>query len=293
MIKKISIAMFIIYMFFNILTAHSKKLPPTINIHGEMILIPAGEFSMGSSQEEINILSKKFNISSKELSSEVPCHTVYLDAYYIDKYEVTNGQFKEFIDGGGYNNDRYWTEEGWNWKEKNAYSEPKWWLSGKYHSGPDYPDYPVTGISWYEASAYASWAGKRLPTEAEWEKAAGGTKGNTYPWGMEWDDKKAVSLGKDLQKAGMLPEGQSPYGLMDMAGNVWEWCSDWYSPSYYISAPKKNPQGIEKGTYKTLRGGCFGNASPVYYRCSMRNKTKIDYWDIYTGFRCVKDAKNI
>jgi len=168
-----------LFLSYNVLSGTITKLPPVINDHGEMILIEAGDFLMGSSEKEIMKVSKDAGKSTKYFACETPQHKVYLDAYYIDKYEVTNRQFQDFIEAGGYENHIYWTEDGWNWKDKNVYEEPKWWLSGQNHSGVNNPSYPVIGVSWYEASAYATWAGKRLPTEAEWEKAARGTEGNT------------------------------------------------------------------------------------------------------------------
>lgn len=270
-------------------TEETEEIPSVIYDHGEMILIHEGEFIMGSSDEEISLLAVETGKSPDYFHHETPKHKVYLKSYYIDKYEVTNGQFLEFIEAGGYEDYSYWTEDGWNWKEKKAYQEPKWWLSGQYHSGPHNPGYPVIGVSWYEAYAYAKWAGKRLPTEAEWEKAARGTEGFIYPWGMEWDEEKCSSMGQDISPAGSFPEGLSTYGVMDMAGNVWEWCQDWYFSDYYYSSPPKNPQGPEEGGYKVIKGGCGGNAYFYYFRCANRNKGEINYWDNYTGFRCVKD----
>ncbi|MEQ8187220.1 MAG: formylglycine-generating enzyme family protein [Candidatus Eremiobacterota bacterium] len=273
---------------YNILSGTMTKIPPVINDHGEMILIEAGDFLMGSSEKEMAKISKDAGKSIKYFTCETPQHKVYLDDYYIDRHEVTNRQFQDFIEAGGYENHIYWTEEGWNWKEKNVYEEPKWWLSGQNHSGIKNPTYPVIGVSWYEAFAYASWAGKRLPTEAEWEKAARGTEGNIYPWGMEWIQNNCISMGQEINPAGTLETGKSPYGLYDMSGNVWEWCSDWYNPKYYSTSPSRNPKGPKEGLYKVLKGGCGGNAAYYYFRCAGRHSAKVDYWDAYTGFRCVK-----
>jgi len=281
--------LFIILSHNYVKAEKTSELLPTIYDHCEMVLIPAGEFIRGSSEEEITALSKDSGNSIEYFLPETPQKKIYLHSFYIDKYEVTNKQFQEFIEAGGYHDYRYWTEEGWNWKEKKGYGEPKWWLSGQNYSGPAYPDYPVTGVSWYEAWAYSSWAGKRLPTEAEWEKASRGTEGFIYPWGMEWDAGKCVSMGEELHPAGTIPEGISPYGIFDMAGNVWEWCSDWYNSDYYYSSPNKNPPGPKEGGYKILKGGCGGNPSYFYFRCANRHKAEINYWDAYTGFRCVKD----
>ena len=112
------------------------------------------------------------------------------------------------------------------------------------------------------------------------------------PWGMEWDKNKCISIGKDIYPAGSVPEGISPYEIFDMAGNVWEWCSDWHNENYYSTGPYKNPVGPSEGGYKVLRGGCGGNPSYIYFRCANRHKAAINYWDPYTGFRCVKDVVN-
>jgi len=136
-------------------------------LSGEMVAVPAGDFTMGS--------------TAAGNSNELPVHTVYLNAFYIDKYEVTNAQFKSFIDAGGYTTQAFWSAAGWSARTSSSWTLPPYWTTGDYHSGPAWPDFPVVGISWYEAEAYAKFAGKRLPTEAEWEKAARGTDQRTYP----------------------------------------------------------------------------------------------------------------
>jgi len=225
---KFLLLLFILILTCTVLSKNTKNLPGVIQDHGEMILIPEGDFLMGTSEEEIKKIAREFKKSYKYFLSETPEHKVFLSAYYIDKYEVSNRQYQKFIEAGGYENHIFWTEEGWIWKEKNVYEEPKWWLSGQNKSGINHPDYPVVGVSWYEAYAYAKWANKRLPTESEWEKASRGTEGFIYPWGMEWDINKSVSMGKEIQPVGSIEEGKSSYSVMDMSGNVWEWCSDWY-----------------------------------------------------------------
>jgi formylglycine-generating enzyme required for sulfatase activity len=137
-----------------------------------MVYVPAGEFLMGSADAD-----------PEAASNEKPQHTVYLDAYWIGQTEVTNAQFAKFIDAGGYSTREYWTDEGWAWKETQGITQPWLWTDQQWNK----PDYPVVGVSWYEATAYVQWAGARLPTEAEWEKAARGTDGRIYPWGNDWD----------------------------------------------------------------------------------------------------------
>ena len=200
----------------------------------EMLLIPVGEFQMGSNSERTKVHQKSIN-------------KVYVDAFYMDKYAVTNAQYKIFIDANP-----LWGKptkrDDWN-RVKKILS-----IFGKYHDGNylkhwdgnNFPtgkdDHPVTHISWYAAMAYAQWAGKRLPTEAEWEKAArGGLTGQKYPWG-DLMDSNMVFCGKDIGETtsvGKYPPNN--YGLHDMVGNVWEWCLDEYAPNYYNSSPDRNP----------------------------------------------------
>jgi formylglycine-generating enzyme required for sulfatase activity len=192
-----------------------------------MCSVPAGEFVMGRDTAE---------------NDEQPQRSVWLDAFYIDRTEVTNRAFKAFCDATGYLHP----------------SNPLW--DGNYFLAN--PDHPVLNLTWDQARAYCTWAGKRLPTEAEWEKAARGTDGRTYPWGNAWGDSLAnMRDGDAFAKAapvGRFPGGASPYGALDMAGNVWEWCSDWYLLEYYQQAPARNPIGPPgPAPRRVVRGGSF------------------------------------
>jgi len=245
----------------------------TAAIPSGMVLIPAGNFNMGSTSGQ---------------PSEQPVHAVYLDAYYIDKYEVTNGVYKVFMDSGGYNNSAYWTTDGWTWKTNNSITQPYYWNDSTFgYNATNGPSLPVVGVSWYEVYAYANWAGKRLPTEAEWEKAARGTDGRTYPWGEGIDSSKLnynYSIGLTTV-VGSYETGKSPYGCYDMAGNVWEWCADWYDGSYYSSSPTNNPQGPASGANRVLRGGSWsGNVS--FCRSAFRFWYSPVGWSLSYGFRC-------
>ena len=229
--------------------------------YGELVLVPAGPFKMGD------------NFGDGE-SREKPVHTVDLDAFYIGKYEVTNALWRKFRDDPGYDDPKFWPEGRVMPKDQIPY-----WNDVKNHGGgtPGSDNYPVLGVNWDGATAYCNWVsaktGKlyRLPTEAEWEKAARGTDQRRYPWGNTIDRSYANYVGSrpfdtgevagyyDGSKRGDVQthSGASPYGVMDMAGNVMEWCQDWYGRDYYAVSPKKNPKGPETGAYRVMRGGTF------------------------------------
>ncbi len=254
--------------------------PPTPVAPEGMVLIPAGEFQMGSNAPEAE-------------NDEQPVHTVYLDAFFMDEYEVTNLEYKQFVLANPlWRKDRI---------DSNIHDED--YL--KHWSGNDYPggkaNHPVVYVSWYAAAAYAKWVGKRLPTEAEWEKAArGGLSGKVYPWGNVIDTGKA-NYGRnigDTTAVGRYPP--NGYGLYDMAGNVWEWCLDEYNHDFYFSSPRRNPLSgahsvewimdnfIIFKTERVLRGGSwYGN--PEFLRVADRLRvTTPTYTNSDVGFRCVR-----
>jgi iron(II)-dependent oxidoreductase len=215
-----------------------------------MVLVPGGKFSMGAGDGD---------------PDEAPNHQVSVDAFYIDAQEVTIGHYKKFMEATGHQPPLYWQPE------------------------LDRPEDPVAGVSWEDAAAYASWAGKRLPTEAEWEYAArGGSMGGKYPWGDTPDTGYA-----NFKSFGILPvKSLKPngYGIYDMLGNVWEWCSDWYDSAYYDSSARENPRGPASGTHKVLRGGAwYCDAREV--RVSNRFYSLPDAKSYNVGFRCVKSVK--
>ena len=253
-----------------------------------MVLVPAGEFTMGTDDSHASV-------------DQRPAHQVYVDAFYIDKHEVTNAQFEEFILAGGYKKRKYWTEASWEFiqKERVFYSSPMrntYRINAPLAFGDNAvstePDHPVIGVSWYEADAYAKWVGKRLPTEAEWEKAARGTrKKRIYPWGNKMDFEKLNYFPhqQKLMPAGSFSEGKSPYGVLDMAGSVWEWCSDWYA-GIYSQGERKNPKGPARGELKVLRGGGWASIR-LQLRCANRYAEKPTHRAYTVGFRCVKDVE--
>ena len=233
-----------------------------------MVYVPAGEFLMGSSEAD-----------GQAEDDEKPQHTVYLDAFWIDRTEVTNAQYRKCLEAG-------------------ACQEPGCWDQNDYNAS----DQPVVCVSWDDAQAYAAWAGGRLPTEAEWEKAARGTDGRIYPWGNEFDgsrlnycDRNCEFGAKDtstddgyaeMAPVGRYPSGASPYGALDMAGNVLEWVADWWHPEYYDYSPARNPQGPDSGNYRVIRGGAFSEAD-WFARCAFRLFDFPDDPDWTNGFRVV------
>jgi formylglycine-generating enzyme required for sulfatase activity len=215
----------------------------------EWVTVPAGEFQMGSDSGS---------------PDERPFHTVYLDTYEIGKYEVTNKQYYQCV-------------------KARMCSVPK---NGIYTS-PEYLDHPVAVVSWYDANTFCRWNKQNghLPTEAEWEKAARGTDGRTYPWGDAIDETYANYVAGGTTEVGHYPKGVSPYGAYDMAGNVWEWVADWYDHNYYANSPKRNPLGPESGDSRVLRGGSW-NLNQSDLRSAIRNWHNPAVADDYIGFRC-------
>jgi formylglycine-generating enzyme required for sulfatase activity/calcineurin-like phosphoesterase family protein/energy-coupling factor transporter ATP-binding protein EcfA2 len=226
-----------------------------------MILIEGGEFIRGSKKGEGR-------------DEERPQRKIYLDPFLIGKYPVTNREFKGFVDARGYQKEGFWPPEGWQWVQKEKISEPWFWHDRKWNG----PNFPVVGVSWYEAAAYCKWLSHttgdryRLPTEAEWEKAARGTGGRKYPWRGKFDknycNSDELGLGR-TSPVGIFPEGKGQYGCFDMSGNVWEWCLDRYDREYYEKSPEKNPQGPSEGAGRVLRGGSWFNP-PDHCRCACR-----------------------
>ncbi|MBX3330819.1 MAG: formylglycine-generating enzyme family protein, partial [Nitrospira sp.] len=204
-----------------------------------MVLVPAGPFTMGSNQGE---------------DDEKPARQVYLDAFQMDTFEVTVAMYAKFLAATGID------------------APPEWQVMNQ----AAHQKRPVVRVDWSDANTYCRWAGKRLPTEAEWEKAARGTDGRTFPWGNDPPDRLRANYGKEkwndhqaLVPVGTLHDGRSPYGIYDMAGNVWEWTSDWYDKNAYKNSPAQNPKGAVSGEYKVRRGGSWFNY-PLPLRSALR-----------------------
>jgi len=221
----------------------------------QMALIPAGSFEMGDHHDN--------------MSNALPVHAVELNAFYMDVYEVTVGQFREFVNQSGYSYNR------WNNVVKNSQGD----------------GYPMIYVSWNDAIAYAEWAGKRLPTEAEWEYAArGGLAGKRYLWGNEAPTaEKANYNGGKTTAVGSFEANAC--GLYDMAGNVYEWCADWYGEDYYSKSPAKNPRGPGTGSHRGLRSGLWYDNS-YYLRVAVRNYYLPVSRTLASGFRCVVSGSN-
>lgn len=248
------------------------------------VFVPAGKFQMGSMDGELD---------------ERPVHFVYLDDFWMDKTEVTNAMFRKFVNETGYQTDAEQLGYGWIWdvSDMPVYqkrSKADWAHPEGYFSNIDGKDqWPVILVTWNDANSYCNWAGKRLPTEAEWEKAARGVDGRKYPWGNK---KPACDLANSNQPhaniclpgpapAGSYPQGASPYGALDMAGNVYEWVSDWYAADYYSASPEQNPTGPVDGMYKSVRGGdWFHDVQTI--RTSSRDHADLGEPGQFTGFRC-------
>ncbi len=219
-----------------------------------LLPIPAGPFLLGSS-----------DVDQHARDDEKPQHRLELPAYWIGKTPVTNAQFRPFVEGDGYRNQAYWTKAGWQWREQERIVKPGYWDDAKWNGATC----PVVGVSWFEAVAYCRWLSAqtghlfRLPTEAEWEKAAWGPDGHIWPWGNTWEagrcNSKEAGIGQTTP-VGQFPGGASPYGALDMAGNVWEWCATQYGKGYpYALEDEWADAYLEADAGKRLRGGSWYN----------------------------------
>jgi formylglycine-generating enzyme required for sulfatase activity len=246
-----------------------------------MVSVPAGEFPMGATAAD-----------SKAGDDEKPQHTVYLDAFWIDRTEVTNAQYVRFLNTLGEHEGVCGGRKCLELKEGEDADSHILLQDGRYEVEAGFEAHPVIEVTWYGAQAYCQWAGARLPTEAEWEKAARGAEGRTYPWGNGPPDCNKAQYGDcrgTTAPVGGKSAGASPYDALDMAGNVWEWVSDWYDPAYYGSSPPRNPLGSTSGEDKAFRGGSWGYP-PMFTRATERANNQPDYAGPNVGFRCAATA---
>jgi formylglycine-generating enzyme required for sulfatase activity len=244
--------------------------------YGDYVYVPAGSFEMGDR-------------AGDGLARERPAHSVELGAFYIGKYEITNREWKKFRDDPGYDDAKFWPHGRVVPRDQVPY-----WTQPNNHGGgtPGSDDYPVIGVNWDAASAYCAWlsarTGKhyRLPTEAEWEKAARGTDGRRYPWGDSIDRNLANFVGGQafdtVRPVGSYQGNASPYGAFDMAGNVLEWCQDWYDRDYYAVSPRTNPPGPGTGAYRVVRGGSF-----FVEAFELRSAARSAAWPSFLGHRMI------
>jgi iron(II)-dependent oxidoreductase len=251
----------------------------------EMRLVPAGWFEMGSTDAEIEAayqLAKQFYASAEKswFEGEKSRHRVWVDAFYMDTYEVTMQEYQAFRQATGHRE----------------------LPSGVSQYAPG-DQYPVVGVSWDDAEAYCRWADKALPTEAQWEKAARGPDSRTYPWGNEpvsgrranscdakceegWKDQRQDDGYRYTAPVGSFAEGKSPYGIHDLAGNVWEWVRDWYDPQYYSRSPERNPENTTAAEYRVLRGGGWPARAALLRAALRRRRAPVDLSRAF-GLRCV------
>lgn len=296
-----------------------------------MILLKGGAFMMGTAEQSApaghsshaghgaTAVTGSANPSVKEPSQggidedERPAHRVTLSPFYLDATEVTNAAFARFVAATGYKTDAEKQGAAWVFKESFKDWESVDGADWRHPLGPDSTiddktDHPVVNVSWHDAAAFAKWAGKRLPTEAEWEYAArGGRKGEFFPWGNElkpngqplanfwqgvWPEKNLLE-DKFYYTAPVSSFTPNGFGLSDMIGNVWEWTADWYAADYYQHSPAKDPQGPQTGEMRVARGGswfCAENYCGAY-RVGFRGQSPVDAGFNNVGFRCAKDGR--
>jgi formylglycine-generating enzyme required for sulfatase activity len=271
-----------------------------------MVYIPEGEFTMGSSFLESLVFT---NFKLFVFPDQRPKHKVYLDAFWLDQTEVTVGMFKKFVEATGYRTTA--ERQGWGKPWTKGPKEKEWprtpgtdWLHPQGPESKAEANHPVIQVSWEDAAAYCKWVGGQLPTEAQWEKAARGIDGRRYPWGNKfngnflnygdsrcpverWRDSKYDDGYAYTAPVGRYPQGASPYGALDMAGNVWEWVFDWYDENYYEVSPYRNPTGPDSGSVRVLRGGSWYDGEPKGWVNGLvrhQNPATDRYEDV--GFRC-------
>ena len=254
-----------------------------------LLYVPEGEFLMGSKEDDPDAED-----------DEHPQRSIYLDAFWIDQTEVTNEMFATFLNQQGNQ-----VEGDVTWLEIDDGNVLISEFGGTFQSKEGFANHPVIGVSWYGAKAYCEWAGRRLPTEAEWEKAARGTDGRKYPWGNEdvagnllnlcdkncsWSNRiNSIDDGYEFTApVGTYPDGASPYGALDMAGNVWEWVADWYDADYYKDAPKNNPPVPTTGQYRAMRGGSWFIYVARRVRAGLRGRLDPADRSISFGVRCAR-----
>lgn len=249
------------------------------NDNAEMVFVPGGKFLMGSKEQEVEEAYKDLErvceyCDNDIFEDEKPQQLVLLKSYWIDRYEVTNRQWNQCVDAGAC-------------KSPVASKSRTHEL---YYGNSQYDNYPVINVSWNDARDYCAMMGKRLPTEAEWEKAARGTDGRIYPWGGNFEQNRVNNnwVVGDTMPVDSYPRGASPYGALNMAGNVSEWVNDWYDSDTYNSLSRENPKGPSSGVERVLRGGAFGDGSATVRAAGRRSRSDPRYSRDFIGFRCAQ-----
>jgi len=244
----------------------------------KLMYVSAGEFQMGLTSDQYwnAVISAENHCSQSDcekfFADEKPAHTVYLDAFWIDQTDVTNAMYAKCVGCQ---------------PPSSLFSNTRM----TYYEDSQYADYPVVYVNWSQADTYCKWAGRSLPTEAQWEKAARGTDGRTFPWGEGIDQSVAnyAYYIEDTTRVGSYPDGASPYGALDMTGNVWQWVADWYDSSYYANSPNKNPTGPGSGTQRVLRGSSY-IVLDILAASTVRIKEPPESPLDSIGFRCALNA---
>jgi sulfatase modifying factor 1 len=281
-----------------------------------MVLVPVSDFEMGSDAIWRWSESLRYGTLKLHPSPDLrPQHTVYLDAFWMDQTEVTVGMFRTFVEATGYVTTA--EREGYGHPYKPGPREQEWpsvagadWQHPRGPGSEAQGDHPVVQVSWDDAAAYCAWVGGGLPTEAQWEKACRGTDARVYPWGNEFDERCLNFCDAQCQvtrwtndpifddgygytsPVGSYPEGASPYGALDMAGNVWEWTADWYGEQYYADSPYENPQGPDTGSKRVQHGGAWYDAGRAgWLACTARHATPARNRADDLGFRCALPAR--
>jgi len=246
-----------------------------------MMYVPEGSFAMGvdSGRAYDECVKTRGECKQTWFTDEDPPHPVEVNAFWMDQIEVTNAMYALCVNAGACKPPQF----------------PGSYNVDDYFKNPQYASYPVTNVDWYQANAYCEWSGARLPTEAEWEKAARGTDERLFPWGntlpdcgiMNFHPFNGNSCQNDTSPVSSYQFGQSPFQIYDLAGNVFEWVADWYGRDYYANSPDANPQGPDSGLYKVLRGGAW-YFDAEFARSTYRYKHDPRYFYSFTGFRCVQ-----
>jgi formylglycine-generating enzyme required for sulfatase activity len=254
----------------------------------EWLEVPGGVFSMGTDPDR----------EPDQKAHESPELEPDISPFEIMRTPVTVALFSRFVDAGGYATRDCWSTEGWAFRTEQSLACPRFASATERTEWASYltPSRPVVGVSWFEAEAYARWSGVRLPTEAEWEKAARGTEGLVYPWGNAWEEDCAGHRGHGPRKTvpvGIFPRGESPCGALDMVGSVWQWCADLYAPDAYSAADGRDPTGPAashdpaRSAPRVVRGGAW-NTLPFSLRCANRNSYPPTARFSNLGFRCAR-----